>query len=115
MTARGLARRFGMSVEIADLGLWWPAVLCSEYDAKERVARVNARLLRCLPVVAHDRFMNLAIAHELYHHLRTRRNKPERCTEERAATSFAERLTATKVASVLGLLPHSLGAGVNCP
>jgi hypothetical protein len=95
MTVRGLARRFGLSVEIADLGDWGKLALCSEYDHAKRVARLNQRVLRRLPESLREGFATFALAHELYHHLSARRARQRRLEEEAAATRFAERLTAS--------------------
>jgi hypothetical protein len=77
-------------VELTDLGDWGPARLIAEYDPDGPVIRVN---LRELQQVA----LELAIAHELYHHreaIGEVPRLPSRAERERAADAFAAALAA---------------------
>jgi hypothetical protein len=109
VTAAALARRCGLRVEIADLGAWGGVLLCSEYAASERLVRINRRCVERLEAAERARFVEFALAHELYHHLARSRRRLARLTEECAATRFAERLTSTKVGSIADTL---FGTGV---
>ncbi len=69
------AASYGIAIELADLGDWGSAALFSEYDAGGPVIRVNARALEryrehCGSLSSCDvrSFIDLAVAHELYHH-----------------------------------------------
>lgn len=66
--AFALARRYGVGVRFADLGDWGEAELLSEYDAAIPEIRINVRCVSGLPQSKVDRFVALAVAHELYHH-----------------------------------------------
>jgi hypothetical protein len=73
--ARSVAAAFGISVEIADLGDWDAATLVAEYDPRALAIRINERALdrcrrACGALDSDDlrAFIDLAIAHELYHH-----------------------------------------------
>jgi hypothetical protein len=94
---RGLAARYGVRVELADLGDWSSATLVAEYDPDGPVIRINERALphgsSCLVREHLDR----AIAHELYHHREAIGEVPRlasRAERERAADAFAATLTA---------------------
>ena len=66
--ARALARRYGLRVRFADLGDWAASQLRSEYDARAREIRLNRRVAAGLRGRQLRRFVEFAIAHELYHH-----------------------------------------------
>jgi hypothetical protein len=100
--ALGDARAVGLRVEIADLGDWSPAALVSEYDPAARAVRVNARVLERVRsergACARDELLQLAVAHELYHHGVAAGEippAPDRVSEERAARTFALERCAT--------------------
>jgi hypothetical protein len=90
-----LAERAGARVEIADFGDGGSALLFSEYDARRATIRINERKVRNLRGAACERFVSLAIAHELYHHFEAigavarLRRRDER---EAAAGAFARSL-----------------------
>jgi hypothetical protein len=63
-----LARCCGVDVVFADLGDWGEAELLSEYDATIPEIRINLRCVSGLPQSKVERFVTLAVAHELYHH-----------------------------------------------
>lgn len=73
---RSAAAAYGLGIEVADLGAWAGATLIAEYDPPARMIRVNARAVaayrqaRDAPAAssAVTTFVDLAIAHELYHH-----------------------------------------------
>jgi hypothetical protein len=72
--SRRAAAEAGIAVELADLGAW-AGRLISEYDAPARTIRVNERALAAyrracgeLDSCAVRAFIDLAVAHELYHH-----------------------------------------------
>jgi len=93
--ALGLARALGIRVSFADLGDWGSAQLRSEYDARHRVIRINARVVEGLEVCNRDEFVALAIGHELYHfyeHAGEIAVLPERKQREMAADSYAREL-----------------------
>ena len=94
---RGLAARYGVWVELAELGDWSSVTLVAEYDPDGPVIRINQRALphgsSCLVREHIDR----AIAHELYHHREAIGEVPRlssRAERERAAAAYAARLTA---------------------
>ena len=72
---RTLAAAAGLTIEVTDLGDWGTTRLISEYDAQARTIRINQRALDAfgracgVPSAAGTRrFVDLAVAHELYHH-----------------------------------------------
>lgn len=72
---RTLAAAAGLAIEVTDLGDWRNTRLISEYDARARTIRINQRALdaygreRGVPSAdGVQRFIDLAVAHELYHH-----------------------------------------------
>ncbi len=90
------ARQRGLRIEVADLGAWGEAVLHAEYDPRARAIRVNVRSLRALHGAQRRRFFVEAVAHELYHHLERVgevARLPTRAQRERAACSFARRVS----------------------
>jgi hypothetical protein len=96
---RTLAASYGLSVELADLGAGTGAALISEYDPDARAIRVNERALdayrrRCGELSSCDvrTFIDLAVAHEIYHHRETTGEVPRvsgRAQREAAADAFA--------------------------
>jgi hypothetical protein len=50
------------------MGAWSSGELRAEYDPAVPEIRVNRRLAESLPVAERERFVELAIGHELYHH-----------------------------------------------
>jgi hypothetical protein len=92
-----LARRYGVRIEYADLGVWGEAELRSEYDPQGPVIRLNTRIIEKLPSKTVEAFIAFAIAHELYHHREYCGEVPyhcERAARERAANRFAQDLLA---------------------
>jgi hypothetical protein len=72
--ARRVAAAAGVIVELTDLGDW-AGRLVSEYDPRTRTIRVNERALDAYRRAAGGlgsfdirTFIDLAVAHELYHH-----------------------------------------------
>ena len=70
-TLQTLCSRYRLRVVFADLGDWGRDELRAEYDPDEAEIRVNRRLPAEL--------VPLAIAHELYHHLRGDRRDRGAC------------------------------------
>jgi uncharacterized membrane protein len=92
---RDLAARYGVRVELSDLGDWSSTTLVAEYDPDGPVIRINQHALphgsSCLVREHIDR----AIAHELYHHREAIGEVPRlatRAERERAADAFAAML-----------------------
>ncbi len=86
------ARRYGVRIEISDLGAWAERALNAEYDGRGPTIRVNARRMSALRGSARRRFFLRAVAHELYHHLEAIGAVPRvrpRDERERAADAFA--------------------------
>jgi hypothetical protein len=96
--ARRAAAAEGLAVELADLGDW-AGRLISEYDPESRAIRINGRALdayrrHCgeLDSSAVRTFIDLAVAHELYHHGESRgdvERLPTRPQREAAANAYA--------------------------
>jgi hypothetical protein len=88
--ARRAAESAGVAVELADLGDWGRARLIAEYDPSGPVIRIDARLrAAAADPLAHE---ELAIAHELYHHLERTGAVPRlrsRRAREAAADAYA--------------------------
>ncbi|MBV9270586.1 MAG: hypothetical protein JO165_05795 [Candidatus Eremiobacteraeota bacterium] len=90
-----LAREYHIEVEYADLGEWDVDELHSEYDPDGPVIRINTRTMERLPSTETDRFIALAVGHELYHHREHRGEVPRlatRAARESAADNFARSL-----------------------
>ncbi|MBV8725255.1 MAG: hypothetical protein JO351_02150 [Candidatus Eremiobacteraeota bacterium] len=90
--ARARARRYGLRVVFADLGDWAACELLAEYDARNREIRVNRRVAGSLRGTELRRFVDLAVAHELYHHreaIGEVRRLEKRSEREAAADAFA--------------------------
>jgi len=88
--ARRAAADAGVAVELADLGDWGGARLIAEYDPTGPVIRIDARERAAAadPLA----FEELAIAHELYHHLERTGAVPRlrsRRAREAAADAYA--------------------------
>ncbi len=93
-----LARRYGIAIELADLGDWGPAQLRSEYDPHGPTIRINMRVLEAMRTGEVGEFMSLAIGHELYHHREHRgeiAKSGDRQARERSAEAFARELLAS--------------------
>ncbi|HEY2475476.1 MAG TPA: hypothetical protein VGI19_11820 [Candidatus Cybelea sp.] len=89
MTARELARQYGVPIRVADLGDWGEHELRSEYDPALPEIRVHLRLA--------PELVAFAIGHELYHHLEAIGEVsmlPTRAAREAAADAYARELTA---------------------
>lgn len=88
---RAAAARYGIAIELADLGDWGAVTLVAEYDPAGPVIRLNERAL--------DRSSaDLAIAHELYHHREAIGEVPRLATRverEAAAETFARAFVRT--------------------
>ncbi len=65
---RALARRYGVAIELADLGDWGDAALVSEYDPDGPVIRINTREIPAGSSCVAREHIDAAIAHELHHH-----------------------------------------------
>jgi len=85
--ARRLAETYGIRIEFADLGDWGDATLVAEYEPGTiPIIRVNTRLPDT------PRRVDLAIAHEVYHHREAIGEIPRlvnRRAREAAADAFA--------------------------
>jgi hypothetical protein len=93
---RGIAAGYGVRVEVADLGDWAAVTLVAEYDPDGPVIRVNER---ALPRTASRDAIDLAIAHELYHHREAVGEVARivgRSARERAADAFADDLVRAR-------------------
>ncbi|HEX3550057.1 MAG TPA: hypothetical protein VHT53_06750 [Candidatus Elarobacter sp.] len=91
---RAEAARYGVRVEVADLGDWSPAALVAEYDPDGPVIRINERALPHGDSCAVRDAIDRAIAHELYHHREAIGEIPRianRAAREAAADAAAER------------------------
>jgi hypothetical protein len=62
------AREYGIAVRFVDLGAWSDGELRAEYDPTVPEIRINRRLADLLPAAERERFVELAVGHELYHH-----------------------------------------------
>jgi hypothetical protein len=95
VTARALARSYGIGIRFADLGDWGSVELRSEYDPAVPEIRINRRVAERLRGHALREFVAIAIGHELYHH-RERIGEiaaiPSRAARESAADRFARAL-----------------------
>ena len=73
---RALAHAYGIRIEIEDLGTWGEALLVSEYEPKGPIIRVNQRAIDRLRATLGAAtsscdvrtLIDVAIAHEIYHH-----------------------------------------------
>ena len=93
---RGIAAAYGVRVEVADLGDWAAVTLVAEYDPDGPVIRVNEREL--WRTASRDA-IDLAIAHELYHHREAIGEIARiagRSARERAADAFADDLVRAR-------------------
>jgi hypothetical protein len=98
---RALAAAYGVRVEVADLGDWGAARLVSEYDPAGPVIRLNERELPHGSSCAVRDAIDLAVAHELYHHREAIGEIPriaERAAREAAADAYAEQLARDRAA-----------------
>jgi hypothetical protein len=68
MSARALARSYGIGIRFADLGSWGSVELRSEYDPAVPEIRINRRIAERLGGHALRELVAIAIGHELYHH-----------------------------------------------
>lgn len=92
-----LAQRYGIDVVFCDLGVYSNCELRSEFDPTEPSIRVNARLTEALSQDDAQRFIQHAIAHELYHYFEHRgvvHRAKARAQREQNAERFARRLSA---------------------
>jgi hypothetical protein len=95
---RAQAAAYGLAVELADLGAASAGVV-AEYDPAARVIRINERALAAyrrhcgeLSSCAVRTFIDVAVAHELYHHREAAGEIPRlptRAGRERAADAYA--------------------------
>ena len=91
MSARELARKYGVAVRFADLGDWGEYELRSEYDPALPEIRVHLQLA--------PELVAFAIGHELYHHREAIGEVsllPTRAAREAAADAYARELTAAE-------------------
>ena len=88
--ALALAARANLRVRFADLGTWGGrAALLAEYDAAARAIVIDARMAKRLIESDRElgeRFVTLAVLHELHHHAAPG-------ADEAAAHRFARRLS----------------------
>ena len=86
------ARAYGVAVRFADLGDWGHCELRAEYDPAIPEIRINVRVAAGLKGGEFEKFVTLAVGHELYHH-RERIGEiavlTDRRARETAATEFA--------------------------
>ena len=97
--ARALARRYRLRVRFADLGSWGSGELRSEYDARRCEIRLNRRVAVRLRGNELRAFVELAVAHELYHYRESLGEvQPLKTQSEReaAADAFARELVQTR-------------------
>jgi hypothetical protein len=90
-----LAREYNVAVRCADLGDWCDGELRAEYDATIPEIRINQRIAEALLGAERERFVALAIGHELYHHrehLGEVPTLPKRAAREAAANAYALKL-----------------------
>jgi hypothetical protein len=95
---RGIAAEYGVRIELADLGDWGSARLIAEYDPAGPVIRVNEHALPHGSSCEVRDAIDLAIAHELYHHREASGEIPRiagRTAREAAADAFAAELVST--------------------
>ena len=62
------AHEYNIAVRVVDLGDWGDAELRAEYDPTIPEIRVNRRIAESMLLAERERFVALAIGHELYHH-----------------------------------------------
>jgi hypothetical protein len=63
------ARAYNIAIRFVDLGDWnGGGELRAEYDATIPEIRINRRITESMPDSERERFVALAIGHELYHH-----------------------------------------------
>jgi hypothetical protein len=62
------AREYNVSVRYVDLGDWGKDELRAEYDPTIPEIRINRRIVETLSGAERERFVALAVGHELYHH-----------------------------------------------
>ncbi len=92
---RTLAADYGIAIELADLGTWGDATLVSEYDPQGPVIRINTNALPHTSSCELRETIDLAIAHELYHHreaIGAIERIGDRTRREAAADAFARAL-----------------------
>lgn len=92
-----LAREYNVEVRFVDLGDWADSELRAEYDPAVPEIRINQRIAEALLGAERERFVALAIGHELYHHLEHLREIPTlaiRAEREAAADAYARKLLA---------------------
>lgn len=86
------AREYGVAVRFVDLGDWGDVELRAEYDPAVPEIRINQRIADALAGAERERFVALAIGHELYHRLEHLGEIPTlaiRAERERAADEYA--------------------------
>lgn len=87
-----LAREYGVAVEYMNLGEWSDGELRAEYDPTVPEIRVNRAIAETMPSQELERFIALAVGHELYHHrehIGEIATLPERTGREDAADAYA--------------------------
>jgi hypothetical protein len=87
-----LARAYNIAVRFIDLGDWGDSELRSEYDSIGPEIRINRRITERMLGAERERFVALAIGHELYHHREYLGDIPTlatRAERERAADDYA--------------------------
>ncbi len=105
---RALAAACGVTLELTDLGDWGAATLISEYDPCGPAIRVNERAIErfrsaCGALNSCDvrTFIDLAVAHELYHHREATGDVarlPTLAQREQAADAYARANVAVDAA-----------------
>lgn len=62
------AHEYGVAVRFVDFGAWSDGELRAEYDPTVPEIRINRRIVESVPAAERERFVELAVGHELYHH-----------------------------------------------
>ncbi len=101
---RTLAGRYGIRIEMDDLGDWGLTMLVSEYDPEGPVIRINERAIERLHATLGEAsscevraLIDVAIAHEIYHH-REHVGEVERLPTHEAREAAADAFARAHVA-----------------
>ena len=89
------SREYDIAIRFVDLGDWSEVELRAEYDAIIPEIRINRRIAESMPDSERERFVALAIGHELYHHREHLGEIPTlatRAEREAAANAYALKL-----------------------
>ncbi len=101
---RSIAAGYRLDIELSDLGDWNALTLISEYDPAGPIVRLNARAIEryraargALDSADVRRFIDFAIAHEIYHHREAVGEIPRlatRAQREEAANAYARSIVS---------------------